>query len=127
MHTLPQELYTLGNKALFRLPKTGFFCSRDYPAAIERPTLLWAMQQRYEGCCIVSGFHARLEQAILRYFLRAEWQPLIYALGRGIQPNTRFEYETPVAAGCCSLARLSRPCKPLRRKRPTSATCSWPI
>ncbi|WP_460676631.1 hypothetical protein [Hymenobacter coalescens] len=99
MRINPEELYTLGNKAIFRLPKTAFFCSRDYPAAIERQTFLWAMEQRYRGHCILSGFHSRLEQALLRYFLQGEYQPVIYALGRGIQPSTRFEYETPVAAG----------------------------
>ncbi|OON68353.1 hypothetical protein [Hymenobacter sp. CRA2] len=99
MYTAPAELHTLGNKALFRLPKRAFFCSRDYPADIERPTLLWAMEQRYRGHCVLSGFHSRLEQAMLRYFLHGEWQPVIYVLGRGIQPGIRFDYETPVAAG----------------------------
>ncbi|GAB3829796.1 DNA-binding protein [Hymenobacter jeollabukensis] len=93
------ELYTLGNKALFKLPKTAFFCSRDYPAAIERQTFLWAMEQRYRGHCILSGFHSRLEQAVLRYLLQGHWQPVIYALGRGIQPGTRFEYEADITAG----------------------------
>ncbi|MCC3156529.1 hypothetical protein LJ737_04725 [Hymenobacter sp. 15J16-1T3B] len=93
------ELYTLGNKALFKLPKTAFFCSRDYPPAIERLTFLWAMEQRYRGHCVLSGFHSRLEQAVLRYLLQGEWQPVIYALGRGIQPGTRFEYEADIAAG----------------------------
>lgn len=95
----PDELYTLGNKALFRLPKTAFFCSRDYPATIERPTFLWAMEQRYRGNCILSGFHSRLEQAVLRYLLQGQWQPVIHALGRGIQPGTRFEYEADITRG----------------------------
>lgn len=95
----PDELYTLGNKALFRLPKTAFFCSRDYPATIERPTFLWAMEQRYRGNCVLSGFHSRLEQHVLRYLLQGSWQPVIYVLGRGIQPGTRFEYEADVASG----------------------------
>lgn len=95
----PDELYTLGNKALFKLPKTAFFCSRDYPASIERATFLWAMEQRYRGNCVLSGFHSRLEQHVLRYLLQGTWQPVIYVLGRGIQPGTRFEYEADVAAG----------------------------
>jgi predicted Rossmann fold nucleotide-binding protein DprA/Smf involved in DNA uptake len=99
MHTNPKELYTLGNKALLRLPKTAFFCSRNYPPAIERLTFLWAMEQRYHGCCVVSGFHSKLEQNVLRYFLQGDWQPVIFALGRGLQPSTRFEYEVPVTAG----------------------------
>lgn len=99
MRTDADELYTLGNKALLKLPKTAFFCSRDYPAAIERPTFLWAMEQRYRGNCVLSGFHSRLEQAVLRYLLQGTWQPVIYVLGRGIQPGTRFEYEADVTSG----------------------------
>ena len=32
MITLLEEVRTLGNTALLRLPKTAFFCSREYPA-----------------------------------------------------------------------------------------------
>ncbi|RTQ45877.1 DNA-binding protein [Hymenobacter gummosus] len=99
MYTNPQELYTLGNKALLRLPKTAFFCSRNYPPDIERPTFLWAMEQRYRGQCVLSGFHSKLEQHVLRFLLQGDWQPIIQVLGRGIQPSTRFEYEVPVTAG----------------------------
>ncbi|AYA37674.1 DNA-binding protein [Hymenobacter oligotrophus] len=99
MYPAPDDLLTLGNKALLRLHKTAFLCSRDYPSAIEKPVYLWALEQRYEGTCVLSGFHSRLEQAVLRYLLQGQWHPVVYALGRGIQPSTRFEYEVPVAAG----------------------------
>ncbi|HEX8429270.1 hypothetical protein [Hymenobacter sp.] len=95
----PEELRTLGNPALIRQPKTAFFCSRQYPEAIERPTYVWALEQRYAHNCILSGFHSKLEQAVFRYLLQGPQQPIIYALGRGIQPNLRFEYGTEIEAG----------------------------
>jgi hypothetical protein len=40
-----------------------------------------------------------MEQAMLRYLLQGEQQPVIYALGRGIQQSTRFGYELPIESG----------------------------
>ena len=95
----PEELRTLGNPALLKQLKTAFFCSRQYPEAIERPTYMWALEQRYNHTCVLSGFHSKLEQAVFRYLLQGPQQPIIYALGRGIQPNLRFEYGTEIEAG----------------------------
>jgi len=94
----PEELRTLGNPALLQQPKTALFCSRQYPEAIEKPTYLWALEQRYARTCVLSGFHSKLEQAVFRYLLQGPDQPIIYALGRGIQPNLRFEYGTEIEA-----------------------------
>ncbi|WP_100338110.1 DNA-binding protein [Hymenobacter chitinivorans] len=66
---------------------------------MEHPTYLWALEQRAAGCCIISGFHSMLEQSVFRYLLQGPEQPIIYALGRGIQPNLRLEYEPEVTAG----------------------------
>jgi hypothetical protein len=95
----PEELRALGNLALLKQPKTAFFCSRQYPEAIERPTYVWALEQRYDRTCILSGFHSKLEQAVFRYLLQGPQQPIIYVLGRGIQTNLRFEYGTEIEAG----------------------------
>jgi hypothetical protein len=78
--------------------KTAFFCSRDYPASIEYLTYVWALEQRYEQCCVLSGFHSRLEQSVFRYLLQGPQQPIIYALGRGIQQNVRMEYGPEIQA-----------------------------
>jgi hypothetical protein len=99
MNIHPEELRTLGNPALLQRPKTAFFCSREYPEAIEKPTYLWALEQRYAGNCVLSGFHSKLEQAVFRYLLQGPEQPIVYALGRGIQTNLRFEYGTEIEAG----------------------------
>jgi len=99
MNINPEEIRTLGNTALLKRPKTAFFCSRQYPEAIEKPTYLWALEQRYACNCVLSGFHSKLEQAVFRYLLQGPEQPIVYALGRGIQTNLRFEYGHEIEAG----------------------------
>ena len=98
MTIAPEELYTLGNVALLQLPKTAFFCSRNYPSAIRRDTYLWALEQRTCHQCIVSGFHSELEQTVFRYLLRGNHHPVIHVLGRGIQPSLWLEYEQEIKA-----------------------------
>ncbi|RSK37344.1 DNA-binding protein [Hymenobacter metallilatus] len=99
MQTPLEELRTLGNTALLRLPKTAFFCSRDYPHRIERLSYLWAMEQRQLGYCVLSGFHSQLEQSIFRFLRRDVQQPIVYVLGRGIQPALPLEYERDIQLG----------------------------
>ena len=97
MSIAPDELHTLGNIDLLRLIKTAFFCSRNYPPAIERATYLWVLEQRHQGHCLLSGFHSKLEQTIFRYLLARRY-PIVYALGRGIQQGLYLEYEPEIAA-----------------------------
>jgi predicted Rossmann fold nucleotide-binding protein DprA/Smf involved in DNA uptake len=98
MNIAPEELYSLGNLDLLTLPKTAFLCSRNYPGQVEHLTYLWALEQRANGSCVVSGFHSLLEQTVFRYLLQGEHQPIVYALGRSIRPNIRLEYEAELAA-----------------------------
>ncbi|SEU02602.1 hypothetical protein [Hymenobacter actinosclerus] len=99
MLTPPEELRTLGNPALLALPKTVFLCSRAYPAAVERDTYLWAMEQRQQHRCIASGFHSRLEQTVYNFLRQEPGQPIVYALGRGIQHSLAFEHEEDLRLG----------------------------
>ncbi|WP_426493482.1 hypothetical protein [Hymenobacter sp. 102] len=99
MITTLEDVRTLGNTALLRLPKTAFFCSREYPLKIEKLAYLWAMEQRQLGYCVLSGFHSRLEQSIFRFLRRAEQQPIVYVLGRGIQPFMAIDYEREIQLG----------------------------
>ncbi|RSK50898.1 DNA-binding protein [Hymenobacter rigui] len=99
MQTPLEELRTLGNTALLRIPKTAFFCSREYPHSIERLAYLWAMEQRQLGYCVLSGFHSQLEQSIFRFLRRDVQQPIVYVLGRGIQPSISLEYERDIQMG----------------------------
>lgn len=98
MDISPEELYSLGSLDLLTLPKTAFLCSRNYPGHVEHLTYLWALEQRANSHCVVSGFHSLLEQTVFRYLLQGEQQPIVYALGRGIRPNMRLEYEAELAA-----------------------------
>ncbi|SMB94976.1 hypothetical protein SAMN00120144_1836 [Hymenobacter roseosalivarius DSM 11622] len=98
MTIAPEELHTLGNLDLLTRPKTAFLCSRNYPGHVEHLTYLWAMEQRANRHCVLSGFHSLLEQTVLRYLLQGEQQPIVYALGRGIRPNMGLEYELELAA-----------------------------
>ncbi|TGE27472.1 DNA-binding protein [Hymenobacter metallicola] len=99
MPIAPEEFRKLGNATLLELPKTAFFCSRQYPDTVEPLTYLWALEQRAQGLCVLSGFHSMLEQKVFRYLLQGPQQPIIYALGRGIQPNLRMEYGPEIEAG----------------------------
>ena len=99
MQIAPEEIRSSGNLALLRQRKTAFFCSREYPAEIERLTYLWALEQRYMQRCIISGFHSKLEQTVFRYLLQGSRQPIVYTLGRGIQANVRLEYGPEIEAG----------------------------
>lgn len=99
MRTSADELRMVGNTALLRLPKTALLCSRQYPVSIERTTYLWAMEQRQLGYCVVSGFNSRMEQSVFRFLRQDVLQPIVYVLGRGIQPTVQFEYERDIQLG----------------------------
>jgi len=99
MNIAPEELYTLGSLDLLTLPKTAFLCSRNYPGYVEHLTYVWALEQRINETCVVSGFHSLLEQTVFRYLIQGERQSIVYPLGRSIRPNIRLEYEAELAAG----------------------------
>jgi hypothetical protein len=99
MSIVSEELRKLGHPDLLDLPKTAFFCSRSYPESVERPTYLWALEQRENRHCVLSGFHSMLEQTVFRYLLQGPEQPIIYVLGRGIQPTIGMEYGPEIEAG----------------------------
>lgn len=109
MKTLLEEVRTLGNTALLRLPKTAFFCSREYPPSIEYATCVWALEQRQSGRCVASGFHSRLEQAVFRFLRQDAQQPIVYGLGRGIQSSVAFEYERDIHLGHLLFISLFEP------------------
>jgi hypothetical protein len=80
----------LGNTELLKLSKTAFLCSRKVPARIVLKCYDWAIEQREQGKCIISGFHSQLEKDVFHYLLKGK-QPIIIALARGlkkkIEPN----------------------------------------
>lgn len=80
----------LGNFELIRLHKTAFLCTRRVPASIVLKCYDWAIEQREEGRCIISGFHSQIEKDVLHYLLKGG-QPIIIALARGMKK--RFDQQ----------------------------------
>ncbi len=73
-----------GNLELLKLPKTAFLRSNKVPASIMLKCYDWAIQQREQGNCVISGFHSRIEKDVLHYLLKDK-QPIIVALVRGLK------------------------------------------
>jgi predicted Rossmann fold nucleotide-binding protein DprA/Smf involved in DNA uptake len=76
---------SVGNIELLGLPKTAFLCSRKVTAGIILKCYEWAVEQRENERCIISGFHSTIERDVLHYLLKGK-QPIIVALHRGIGP-----------------------------------------
>ena len=88
----------IGNKALLELNKTAFLCSRKVPASIVLKCYDWAIQQREEGNCVISGFHSQLEKDVLHYLLKGN-QPIIVVLARGLKQKTEPEFFDAIKKG----------------------------
>ena len=88
----------IGNKALLELNKTAFLCSRKVPASIILKCYDWAIQQREEGNCIISGFHSQIEKDVLHYLLKGN-QPIIVVLARGLKQKIEPEFLEPIEKG----------------------------
>ena len=81
---IKETLYFLGNRDILNLHKTAFLCSRKYPASIVLKSYDWAIMQREEGRCVISGFHSTIEKDIFGYLVKGT-QPVILALARGLK------------------------------------------
>jgi hypothetical protein len=90
--------HTCGNTELLKLPKTAFLCSRNIPASVVLKCYDWAVEQRDQGNCIISGFHSRIEKDVFHYLL-AGTQPIIMALARGMKEKIEPELKGAVDAG----------------------------
>jgi hypothetical protein len=87
-----------GNAKLLELPKTAFLCSRKIPAGVVLKCYDWAITQRKQGNCIISGFHSKIEKDVFHYLL-AGTQPIIMALARGMNEKFAPEIKNAVDAG----------------------------
>ncbi|MBU0701345.1 DNA-binding protein [bacterium] len=89
---------SLGNTELLKLHKTAFLCSREIPASVVLKCYDWAIEQRDNGNCVISGFHSKIEKDVFHYLL-AGTQPVIMALARGMKEKIELELKTAVDAG----------------------------
>lgn len=91
-------MYSLGNIALLKLPKTAFLCSRKVPASVVLKCYDWAIAQREKGNCVISGFHSQIEKDVLHYLLKGN-QPIILALARGLKEKLESQFVKPLEQG----------------------------
>ncbi len=89
---------SLGNTKLLKLRKTAFLCSREIPASVVLKCYDWAISQRDQGNCIISGFHSKIEKDVFHYLL-AGTQPVIMALARGMKEKIETDLKAAVDAG----------------------------
>jgi predicted Rossmann fold nucleotide-binding protein DprA/Smf involved in DNA uptake len=89
---------SLGNIALLKLPKIAFLCSRKIPASVVLKCYDWAIEQRENGACVISGFHSQIEKDVLYYLLKGK-QPIILVLARGLKEKIEPEFEKPMEEG----------------------------
>jgi len=87
-----------GNKEILKFHKTAFLCSRKVPASVVLKCYDWAIEQREQGNCIISGFHSQLEKDVLHYLLKGK-QPIIVALARGLKEKLEPEFVEPLEQG----------------------------
>lgn len=95
MHTIKEHI---GNKALLDLNKTAFLCSRKVPASIVLKCYDWAIQQREEKNCVISGFHSQIEKDVFHYLIKGN-QPIIVVLARGLKQKIDPEFLEPIEKG----------------------------
>jgi predicted Rossmann fold nucleotide-binding protein DprA/Smf involved in DNA uptake len=89
---------SFGNTELLKLRKTAFLCSRKIPASVVLKCYDWAIAQRDQGACVISGFHSQIEKDVFHYLL-AGTQPVIMALARGMKEKIAAELKTAVGTG----------------------------
>ena len=89
---------SVGNIEILKLPKTAFLCSRKVPASVVLKCYDWAIEQREQNICVISGFHSQIEKDVLHYLLKGK-QPIILALARGLKEKLEPEFEKSVEQG----------------------------
>jgi predicted Rossmann fold nucleotide-binding protein DprA/Smf involved in DNA uptake len=88
----------IGNIELLKLSKTAFLCSRQVPASVVLKCYDWAIEQREQGNCVISGFHSQIEKDVLHYLLKGK-QPIVLALARGMKMKLEPEFEKSLEQG----------------------------
>lgn len=88
----------VGSIDLLKLSKTAFLCSRKIPASVVLKCYDWAIEQREQGNCVISGFHSQIEKDVLHYLLKGN-QPIIVVLARGLKKKIEPEFIKPLEQG----------------------------
>ncbi len=87
-----------GNLDIINTQKIAFLCSRSLPASAVLKCYDWAIEQRENGKCVISGFHSQIEKDVLYYLLKGT-QPIIIVLARGLKEKIEPELIKPFNQG----------------------------
>ena len=88
----------IGNIKLLELYKTAFLCSRKVPASVVLKCYDWAIEQREQGNCVISGFQSQIEKDVFHYLIKGN-QPIILTLARGLKQNSEPEIKKALEKG----------------------------
>jgi predicted Rossmann fold nucleotide-binding protein DprA/Smf involved in DNA uptake len=92
---MSQAIFYTGNQSFFELPKVAFLSSRNISSNSVLKCLDWAVEQRNEGVCVMSGFHSSLEKDVLRLLLKGI-QPVVLVLGRSLYTQIPKNFQKPL-------------------------------
>jgi len=81
--TQTNKLSMLGDKSLWQLQKTAFFCSDKFSAGSVLKSYDWAAEMKLTGQCVISGFQSKIEKDVFDLLMKAN-SPLIWVIARGI-------------------------------------------
>lgn len=96
---VPVRLWSIGNYALIKTPKTALFCSKSCPGDAIIKTMDQAKKWRDEGRCVISGFHSPVEKECLKILLRGK-QPIIICPARSLEGmRIPVEWHNGIEAG----------------------------
>jgi len=79
------------------------------PASIVLRCYDWAIGQRNETRCVISGFHSQIEKDVLHYLLKGK-QPIILALARGLKKSVEPEFVDALKQGRLLIVTPFRQC-----------------
>ena len=88
----------LGEKSIWELPKTAFFCSDKFSAGSVLKSYDWAGEMKRSNRCVMSGFQSKMERDVFDLRLKGE-SPLIWVLARGMLDRAPVKLREHIASG----------------------------
>ncbi|MFO7810606.1 MAG: hypothetical protein R6V47_04475 [Candidatus Delongbacteria bacterium] len=84
-----------GDQEILKLKKTGFLCSRHIPKNCEKRTWEWVNVHNNNACCIVTGYHSRIEKKVFRTLLKGDAK-IILVLSSSVRGSLRKDVKKAV-------------------------------
>jgi len=88
----------LGEKSIWELPKTAFFCSDKFSAGSVLKSYDWAGEMKRSNRCVMSGFQSKMERDVFDLLLNGE-SPLIWVLARGMLDRAPVKLREHITSG----------------------------